>query len=1157
MAVNTAWKYWIIAIALLGWLVLAWLAGPWLNLQGNDVWILRGALLLIGLAAFITSVWWFRGLDEDRLAEMAEEGTAGGDEIDILARKAQVRLRALQPGKEGLGDLPTVLILGEAGSAKTSVVLHCGLEPQLLAGHTVQNNIPIPTRALNLWFMRPFIVAEAGGPLLHEPPRWAHLVKKFAPGGTQLVGKSTAPPRLALVCIDCEKFLTPGAGETLGASIDQWRARLRETSQLLGINLPVYVLFTRADRLQFFQDYVAPLSNDEASRVFGAALPVAAYAADAYAEPATATVSAAFDNLFQSLADWRLTLLSRKPDNAQAPPIYEFPREFKKLRSILVPLLVDICRPGPSRTTPFLRGFYFTGVRPIVVTAPRAVPAKEEPLTPPEAAVGDLSATRMFDIKKAKAQAAQQAAADALETRRIPQWVFLSQLFKDVLFKDTTALTTSTFSTRIGLRKRFLLAAAMGILLVLIVGFTVSSIRNKRLENEVIAAARDISDVHLTGRQLPTLDGLNKLETLRQSVETLENYQHEGSPLSMRWGLYVGNSLLPDVRSIYFQHFQEMLFRQAQAALLQTLSALPASPGPNDRYDPAYDALKAYLLTTSESARSEREFLSPLLLRAWSAGRDVSADRRQLAQKQFDFYTRELKTGNPFPAENDAQAVARARRYLAQFSADERAYRLILAEAEKANPAIAFNRKFPGAADAVAEQTEVSGAFTPGGWTFIQGALENPAKYFSAESWVLEQESLSSDDLAKHSDNLRRTYQRDYVDRWRLFLRGAAVVRPVSLGSAAQELQRLSGDQSPLLSLFCVAAQNTAIDQPEVAQPFQAVQLVTPRDCQEQPASPSTASYLKSLSDLQACVDRADNSSPDQKASAKAQCLSNVTQAEQAVNNIARGFPSDPEAHADQTVKDLLLAPINTVATLLRPGPVSAAPLCQQMSTLESQFPFHPQASGEVSLQELARVYAPTKGALSQFYASALKNLLIPQGASYAPNPASHQKLNPAFLNFFNRAIGVQRALYPAGGGAPQFRYALRPLPTENVSSLDLSIDGQVLSYSGGAAQFTPLTWPGTTGQGVKLSVKIPGGAPLGSSYDRMWGVFHFFADTTVLHHNGNVYTLEWVMGGDHPVTAFNGKPVTVQFDLDTQGAAPIFERGFLSNLRCVPVVAR
>jgi type VI secretion system protein ImpL len=971
-----------------------------------------------------------------------------------------------------------------------------------------------------------------------------------------MLGIGAAPPRLALVCIDCEKFLTPGVAETLGASIDQWRTRLRETSQLLGINLPVYVLFTRSDRLRYFQDYVSPLSNDEASRVFGAALPVAAYAPDTYAEPATATVSAAFDNLFQSLADWRLTLLSRNLDSAQAPAIYEFPREFKKLRSILVPLLVDICRPGPSRTNPFLRGFYFTGVRPLVVSAPRPAPAKEESPSPAEAALGDLNATRMFDIKKAKAAAAQQVGApDAVETRRIPQWVFLPQLFKEVLFEDTTALATSTFSTRIGLPKRFVLAAAMGILLVLIVGFTVSSIRNKRLENQVIAAARDIPDVHLTGRQLPTLDELNKLETLRQSVETLTSYQREGSPFSMRWGLYVGNSLLPDVRSIYFQHFQEMLFHQTQAALLQTLSSLPASPGPNDRYDPAFDALKAYLLTTSHSAKSDRNLLSPILLRAWAAGRDVNLLRRQLAQGQFDFYAGELKTGNPFSPENDARVVARARHYLVQFSGDERVYRMIRAEAEKANPPIDFNHKFPGAAEAVVEQNEVGGAFTQGGWTFVQGALENPAQYFRADSWVLGQENLSPGDLAKRADGLRRTYQREYIEHWRSFLRGATVNHPVSLTGASQELQKLSGDQSPLLALFCVAAQNTAVDQPDVAKAFQAVQSVAPHDCQNQSGGPPTASYVRSLSDLQACVDRADNSPSDQQDSAKVQCLSDVAQAEQAVKNIAKGFQPDPDAHSDQTVRDLLLAPINAVATLLRPGPVSAAALCQQMRTLESQFPFYPQASKEVSLPELERVFAPSKGVLSQFYAAALKNLLLTQGTGYAPNPASQQRVRPPFLSFFNRAIGVQRALYPAAGAQLQFRYALRLRTTENVSSLAMSIDGQGLSFSGGE-QFTPLSWPGTSGQGVRLTMKIPGSAELGSSYDGMWGIFHFFDDATVLQHNGNIYTLQWVLGGDRPVTAPNGKPVTVQFDLDTLGAMPILENGFLSNLRCEPVVA-
>ncbi len=1149
-------KYWITAAGLFAWLVLGWNAGPWLSLQGNDVWILRAALSLIGIAAFATLVWWFKGLDADRLREMVEEGTGTGDEIDVLMGKAQVRLGGLQPGQTSFSDWPALLVIGEGGSAKTSVVLQCGLDPQLLAGQTVQNNIPVPTHTLNLWLAQPFVVAEAGAPLLREPPRWAHLIRQFSPTETQLLGKGNLPPRLVLLCIDCEKFLAPGAAEALGTSIEHWRARLRETSQLLGINVPVYVLFTRADRLQFFQDFVAPMTNEEAAQVFGASLPTAVYTADTYTEQKTAAISSAFDNLLQGLADWRVTLLGRRLDSPQAPPIYEFPREFKKLRATLVPLLVDICKPSQARTGPFLRGFYFAGVRPLLVSAPKSPDEKEEP-SMAEAAVGNLSATRMFDIKKAVAAAKKQAGSSEVETRRVPQWVFLQQLFGEAIFKDSTALSTSSLSVKVGLHKRFVLAAAMAVLLFLILGFSVSSIRNKRLENQIAAAVQDISDVHIPLHQLPSLDDLSKLEALRQTVETLESYKGDGVPLSMRWGLYVGRRLYPDVRKIYFRHFQEMLLAQAQDSLLTTLRSLPATPGANDRYDPAYDALKAYLMTSSDSAKASPGFLSPALLRAWATGGDISLGRIKLAQRQFEYYANELKAGNPFPSPPDDQAVSRARQYLSKFSANERAYRLLLNEAELSNPAVDFNRRFPGAAEAVAEQTQVSGAFTQGGWTFMQGAFENPQAYFSSDTWVLDQQSLTKDELAKRAEELRRTYQHDYIEQWRAFLRDASVNHPVSLTTASQELQRLSSDRSPLLALFCVANQNTS-DPEDVARAFQPVQSVAPHDCQNLGAPPATAAYIKSLSDLQACVDRADNASPDQKDNAKSQCLGDVTQAEQAVKSIAQEFKPDPDAHSDQTVEDLLLSPVNTVAALLRPGPVSAAGLCQQMGSLETAFPFHPQANREVSLSDMARVFAPNKGVLSQFYASALKALLVPQGAIYAPNPAARQAVKPQFLTFFNHAIEVQHALYPAGGTQLQYRYTLRPRATDNVTSLNLGIDGQTISYSGGVGQAIPFTWPGTAGQGVRLSVTIPGGTQLGfPSYDGLWGVFKFFDDATVLQHNGNVLTLQWVLGGERPVTGPNGKSVTVQFDLDTLSAPPILEKGFLANVRCVPAVTK
>jgi len=1160
--VNNTLKYWLAALALLVWLVLSWFIGSWLHLQGSALWALRIVLALIGVAAFITVVWWFRVRDKEKATGVGQGAGGRATEIDILIREAESRLQASQLGRNAtIVNLPGLFVVGESGSGKTSVVQHSGLEAELLAGHTGQEKIPVPTRAANLWFARQFILAEAGGPLLSEPAKWAKFVKKLAPGRLHSVfGKGTQAPRAALVCIDCESFMKPGAAEALGSSCERLRTRLREISQYLGISLPVYVLFTRADRLQFFQDYVRNLTNEEGTQVLGATLPMVSYAGEVYAEQETARVSAAFDNLAYSLADKRLAYLPREYDVTKRPSQYEFPREFRKLRLTLVQLLVDLCRPSQLRTGPFLRGFYFSGVRPIVISTPAPTLVKEEPLTHP-AAKGALRATGMFDVGKIAAQAARPpAAVEAGETRRVPQWTFLPHLFNDVLLKDTSAFTASASSTKTSLWRRVLLAAAIGLLAIFIIGFIVSFVENKDLESQVVNAAQGISSVQLSAQQLPSLDSLTRLETLRQSVETLAQYQQDGPPFGMRWGLYVGDSLYPDVRKIYFQHFHKLLFAQTQAALLQTLSALPGTPGPNDQYGPAYDTLKAYLITTSNHDKSTRLFLSPVLAKVWAAGRDIDADRVQFAQKQFDFYSDQLKISNPFSSEYDTLAVARARNYLSQFSGTERVYRFMLAEASKANPSINFNRKFPGSGEVVIDGKEVEGAFTKAGWGFMQDAFKNLPKYFSGEEWVLGPGSAQNVDTGKLAQELQVRYQQDYINQWRAFLKSANVVRYNSVADASQKLAKTSSNQSPLLALFCLAAQNTALDQPDIARAFQPVQVVVPPNCQDQYIGAPNANYVNGLGGIQACLDQVNNSPAEQKEAAKAQCMSPSMNAQQAARQIGQGFKIDQEAHVDGTVQNLLLAPIAWVSAILRPGPVSGAGLCAQMSPLTAKFPFNPRATLDASPQEVAAFFDSSSGALTQFYNGSLKNLLLPQGAEYIPNPSSTQQVNPAFLSFFSRAMNLQRALYTGAPGQLQYKYALRPHPTESVGSLSMNIDGQTLTYSGGNAPFKQFTWPGTAAQGVRLTVKISGGSELGfPSYDGTWGIFHFFADADRWQQTGSTYNIEWVLrvAGGRPVTAPSGKPVTVQFDLDTLGAPPILQKGYLSSLQCVSTVAK
>ena len=97
--------------------------------------------------------------------------------------------------------------------------------------------------------------------------------------------------------------------------------------------------------------------------------------------------------------------------------------------------------------------------------------------------------------------------------------------------------------------------------------------------------------------EIPSRDSLEKLETLRDTVQLLSQYEREGPPWSLRWGLYVGHEIYPSARRLYFNNFYQVLFGQTQYALLDWLRKLPGKPGPSDEYRPTYDTLKGYLIT--------------------------------------------------------------------------------------------------------------------------------------------------------------------------------------------------------------------------------------------------------------------------------------------------------------------------------------------------------------------------------------------------------------------------------------------------------------------------------------------------------------------------------------------------------------------------------
>lgn len=1143
---------------------LSWVVTGLLQLTGTAQMIVR--MLLMGLvASAFAGFYAYRTKRERAKAEAAQGGyaaAAGAEkEIEVFIRDAETRLAQSAVGKEAkLAELPVFFLLGEKGSAKTSIFVHSGVEPDLLAGQVYQDNAIVSTRPVNFWLAQKSVFVEAGGQLVADAGRWATLIKRVNPKGRNPFRRRPHSPRAAIVYLDGETFLKPNAEEALTLTARNLRTRLGEISQALGIRLPVYVVFSKLDRLGHFTDFVGNLTDEEVMQVLGVTLPLRGdrEQGGVYAEEESCRLTAAFDGLFRALCDKRLAFLAREHDPEKLPAVYEFPREFRKLRNSVVRFLVDLGRPSQLRANPFLRGFYFSGVRPVVIK--ENAPALRSSPAPGYKRV----ATGFFGSPSLAA--ADDPMGEPGRTRRVPQWLFLGHLFSNVVLRDRAAMGASGQSLRTELMRRVLAASVAGLCLLWSIGLTVSFFRNRALEERVTDAVHGIS--HETGgaaQELPSLVSLERLDALRETVEQLSFWEREGAPWSLRWGLYVGHDLYPSARRLYFASFHQLLFGQTQLALLDWLRKLPDKPGPSDEYKPTYDDLKGYLITTSHHEKSTRDFLPQLLMDKWAAGRQVDQARADLARRQFDFYADELFIANPFSSDNEGGSVEHARSYLAQFNAIESIYQFIIAEASRQKPAVNFNKKFPGSAKYVINDKDVTGAFSADGWKFVDNAINNVKLFFGGEAWVLGDHNYGALDPAQIVPLLRDRYHKDFIANWRAYLANSQIAAYRSVPDAAEKLKQLSGNESYLLGLFCLASVNVDPASDDAKAPYQPVQYVTPASCTDRYVQANNSAYMSALTALQTSIDRVAKAGNDVKDDMISQTQTDATNGYRVIGQIAQNFRADREGHVDAMVQKLMEDPIRQAEAILgRLGPAQlnteGRRVCGDFFALAKKYPFDTGSKIDATLQDVDQIFRPSDGRLAQFYQSNLKNYLTLQGNEYVRAQGSRVQITDAFLRFFNRAMAFSNALYKNGAKDPSIAYAMRALPAEGLKSVTLSLDGQVLKADAKGGQFQDFTWPGASAHAANLSGSL-GGAELGFiTYDGLWAVFRFFGDADRFQASGSNYTLQWVPRqgqSGQPIRLDSGKSLMLPFLLDLKGAPPVFQKGYLSGFNCVSEVAR
>lgn len=1211
----------IISGTFLVYLILVWGVSVVL-LSGATFWTAGTVMTVCGATVLLVYVLISR-LAANRSAPGAVQPvdlpdySTGSAEVKAAFDEANNRLQrspalASVQAKPGIGSLPLILIAGPENSGKTSAFVNSGLAPEVLTGIVQQQSGVAPTRVCNIWFSQGIVVAEAAGGIFAREASWKPFLgslKAAMPDRRRASGDQGGLRSLVLCC-DIGNFLgvpEPGRQSTL---VHNFRERMRSIAEVFGADYPVYLLFTSADKLPFFNDYFRSITDIEAKQVLGFVLPALAGSSrvetEVYADAETHRLNGYFNEFYHSLTMKRLMLLEREIKSGCKPGIYEFPREMRRARGAMVQFLAEAFQPTKLQPGPMLRGVFFTGVRRVPMSAAVGASGQIHGAT---LGGGAEAATRLFRLEDLQKGGTPHTIQGDEPEPLVSRSCFVSDLFTRVILADRIGPTRSYERRQSAVNRTVAGWTLAGVAILMCFVFAYSWWTNRELLNGVYDTLTHTAAAETPALGYPSARTLEELDALLSKLAILVAYTEDHRPLSLRWGLYTADRTLPLVRELYFDRFRQYLLNDLVRKVERNLGSLPTSQQPSAPYDAVYAQLKTYLTISPQTCRVEPQ-LPQVMLDVWRGSRPADEVQLALVRRQFEFYSRELAAKRlPFRLNRDAMAIRTGQAYLSQSSPLDRIFRGLVEEAERAPVLrrVRLSDLTSHNSAVLTGPTEMEAAFTRDGYPFLLDRIHNLNTAALGESCVfggMQAASLpAGGDIAQE---LQDRYTREYNAAWKSFLAHSGVVGYKQPADAADKLDIMVNNDSPLLALLFMVSENTSgfpasgtAATPPASQQKSAGFLNQVRTRLGQTASKATGadkkipgtpnspsdinatfqpvhalfapaanrnhfvddknkSYVMTLADLQRAMRAlAQSGTPDTDVALNAEANRAYNSALDNVRQAAYGFDRNPE-QIDVEVRRLLEAPIRAAQGLFvtditknvrdkTNGDLSQ--LCGKIKPLLRKMPFDPRADEGITMGELTAVFSPQSGAMWQFFQQHLAGSLVRNGASWGPKPdAAGPRVVPEFLPWLNRMQAITDALFSGRSAQPGTHFTMNAVPNSNIQGL--TWNGE--KFGNTSRQFT---WPT---EGVDLRVVLAGGTEVPFAvYPAPWGIFQLMADADPRAPGSRRVGLTNLRGQGRTSQAaqvkVNGVPVSVQLEIVDfpAGVENAFDKTFFTGLGC------
>ena len=840
-------KIWQFLTARTSLIVIGWLAFAALVLVAARLfqwppalpWIVLGTALLVGAA-----LWFWRrqrhAAKADKIGDMLEQQASQSvpdatarQETEVIRKRLLDAIATIKGSKIGqlsgnaaLYELPWYMIIGNPAAGKSTAVASSGLQFPFADSKVVQG--VGGTRNCDWFFTTEGILLDTAGRYSvvdEDRAEWfgfLDLLKKH---------RRKAPINGIIIAVSIAE-LTRNRPEFAINLAKNLRQRVQELTERLEVHAPVYVVFTKADLIDGFNEFFHDSERAEREKVWGATLP---YDQAVTSERLLDQFDARFDELYDGLKELSLANMSLQRSERMPSGVFTFPLEFASIKAPLRAFVATLFEDNPFQFKPVFRGFYFTS-------------ALQEGET---VSASSARVAQRFDLRLSQPEHGGQ---------HDQQGYFLLNLFRKVIFadKDLVAQYASPAKTRLRYAAFFAATAFVGLALA---GWSWSYMNNRQLVANVQA---DLDQaIRVQGKSMDLQSRFQALEILQDRIEQLDRYA-EHRPLGLSLGLYQGNLLNRKLKEEYFAGVREVMLKPvgqslesyladvngsadqlqplnkpagapAAAAGTATAAAAPqqfkdASPA---NTEDAYNALKTYLMLGDKS-RAESAHLNDQLTRFWrnwlESNRGAMPREQMIrsAERMISFYLAQQNDPS-WPTIDTRLALVdqtrdNLRRVVRGMPARERVYATVKARAATQYPSITVSR-IVGDQDKelVLGSYAISGAFTRQAWEgYVQKAFREAANHeLQSADWVLK--TASHDDLTLEGSpeqiqkSLVDLYKNEYAREWQKFMQGVTVKDLSGFDGAVSAMNRLGDPQdSPISKLMATVYDQTSWDNPSL-----------------------------------------------------------------------------------------------------------------------------------------------------------------------------------------------------------------------------------------------------------------------------------------------------------------------------------------------------